>query len=312
MEEILSVKNVNKSFKDKQVLKDICFEVGKGEVFCMLGPNGAGKSTTINILSSALRADTGSVLYKQKPISSCIREYKQHLGIVPQDISLYEKLSSRQNLAFFGSLYGLRGSELLQAVEWALAFSGLEDRQTDKVEILSGGMKRRLNIACAIVHHPEILIMDEPTVGLDPQSRNHILESIHHLREQGMTILYTTHYMEEVEVISTRIIIIDYGKIIASGTKESLISGNLSSKNYTITFSDEADLPIEEFRDIEGVYSVSVQKDKMKIVSEKNAENLDQIITLLYRNKVSIQNIGSENANLETVFLSLTGRQLRD
>ena len=179
-------------------------DVFEGEILCILGPNGAGKSTTINMLITAMAADGGIILYNGDRMTQNSRAYKQCLGIVPQDLAIYEELSAERNILFFASLYGLKGIKLQKAVDMALDFAGLTERRHDKVKTFSGGMKRRLNIACAIAHKPKIIIMDEPTVGIDPQSRNHILNTIRQLRNEGATIIYTTHYMEEVEEISTR------------------------------------------------------------------------------------------------------------
>jgi ABC-2 type transport system ATP-binding protein len=223
MQIIIDVKDLKKSYRDKEVIHGINFSVNEGEILCFLGPNGAGKSTTINIITGALRCSGGSIQYKGESIYKNLLGYKSHLGIVPQDLALYEDLNAEKNVLFFASLYGLKGETLREGCRFALEFTGLSDRAKDKVSTFSGGMKRRLNIACAIAHRPELLIMDEPTVGIDPQSRNHILGGVKRLcAEQGMTILYTTHYMEEVEEISTRIIIMDLGVIIAEGTNESL------------------------------------------------------------------------------------------
>jgi ABC-2 type transport system ATP-binding protein len=312
METLMSVKKLEKSFKDKRVLKKISFDVNAGEVLCILGPNGAGKTTTINILTAALGSDGGEMTFKGKPVGRQMRAYKQSLGIVPQDVSLYEELSAEQNLRFFASLYGLHGPALKKAVDEALVFAGLEDRRRDKVKTFSGGMKRRLNIACAIAHRPELVIMDEPTVGIDPQSRNYILESIKKLRDEGMTVIYTTHYMEEVEVISSRIIIMDHGSIIAEGTKESLKAGIENEKKYTIEIEENGKITHDEFFAVEGVKAVRFDGSTIEITSLKGVENLDRIIALLSNRGERIKNITSENASLETVFLKLTGRRLRD
>lgn len=312
MENILTVKNLKKNFKSNNVLKGINFEVNKGEILCFLGPNGAGKSTTINIISAALKSDGGEVLYRNKKIGECLRLYKKHLGVVPQDIALYEELSAQRNIRFFASLYGLHGKELDKAVDNALEFAGLADRRNDKVKTFSGGMKRRLNIACAIAHTPELVIMDEPTVGIDPQSRNHILDSIKKLRDSGMTILYTTHYMEEVEEISTRIIIMDRGSIIAEGTNESLKEEFQNEKRYFIEVESANGLDANDFYSIEGVKNADIKENRIEIVSLKGIENLDRIITLLSDKNLKIRNVSSETASLETVFLKLTGRKLRD
>ena len=312
MENLISVKNLEKSFKENKVLKGISFDVNAGEILCILGPNGAGKTTTINILTAALGGDGGEITFKGVPIGRQLRKYKQSLGIVPQDISLYEELSAEQNLSFFASLYGLHGSALRDAVDKALVFAGLDDRRRDKVKTFSGGMKRRLNIACAIAHEPEVVIMDEPTVGIDPQSRNYILESIKKLRDKGVTVIYTTHYMEEVEVISSRIIIMDHGTIIAEGTKESLKAGIENEKRYTIDIEENGKIKRDEFFAIEGVKSVKIEDNSIEITSIRGIENLDRIIALLSNRGERIKNITSENASLEMVFLKLTGRKLRD
>lgn len=313
MDTLLSVKNLEKSFQKNKVLKGLSFQVYRGEILCILGPNGAGKSTTINILTAALRSDGGEIRFQGKPIGGRrLRAYKQSLGIVPQDIALYDELSAERNLRFFASLYGLHGEVLRKAVDSALVFAGLEDRRNDKVKTFSGGMKRRLNIACAIAHHPQLVIMDEPTVGIDPQSRNHILDSIKKLRDGGMTVIYTTHYMEEVEAISSRIIIMDHGSIIAEGTKESLKEDIENEKQYIIQVEGGCSIAKNEFFTIEGVKDVSIDKETIQVTSVKGVENLDRIIALLTGHGEKIKNITSESASLETVFLKLTGRRLRD
>lgn len=312
LENLLEVKNLTKSFQGNNVLKGISFEVRRGEVLCILGPNGAGKSTTINILTVALGSDGGEIVYKGKKIGRKLRAYKQSMGIVPQDIALYEELSAEQNLRFFASLYGLHGAVLNKAVDEALVFSGLEDRRKDKVKTFSGGMKRRLNIACAIAHHPELVIMDEPTVGIDPQSRNYILGSIQKLRDGGTTVIYTTHYMEEVEVISSRIIIMDHGAIIAEGTKESLKEDIENERRYAIEVEENGKIRDDDFYAVEGVKSVKIEGGSIEITSLKGVENLDRIIAVISNCGEKIRNITSEAASLETVFLKLTGRKLRD
>lgn len=312
MENLLEVQQLSKNFKENCVLDHISFHVGKGEILCLLGPNGAGKSTTINILLGLLRRDGGIISYNGKKIDRNPRAYKQKLGVVPQDLALYEELSAERNARFFTALYGLRGAKLDAAVEEALTFAGLADRRNDKVKTFSGGMKRRLNIACAIAHHPELVVMDEPTVGIDPQSRNHILTSIKKLQQNGMTVLYTTHYMEEVEEISSRIIIIDHGRIIAEGTKEKLKEDIQSEKRYHIELEEGCSVPAEGFYAVEGVREVKSADGHIDIVSVRGVENLDRIISLISDGGAHIRNISSEEASLETVFLKLTGRKLRD
>jgi len=312
MQTIMTVRDLKKSYRDKEVIHGIDFEVNEGEILCFLGPNGAGKSTTINIMIGALRCDSGSIQYKGEDIYQNLLDFKSHLGIVPQDLAIYENLSAEKNVLFFASLYGLRGEALKEACRFALEFTGLSDRAKDKAGTFSGGMKRRLNIACAIAHRPELLIMDEPTVGIDPQSRNHILEGVKQLREQGMTILYTTHYMEEVEEISTRIIIMDEGKIIAEGTNESLKADIQSERHYRITAEFEDTINADDLGVIEGVRDVEMRDGLMDITTDRRIENLDKIISVLMTGNVKISDISCQAASLETVFLKLTGRSLRD
>lgn len=222
MNSILSVKEVSKSFGDKKVVKNISFDIKAGEIVGFLGPNGAGKSTTINMISTILDIDKGRVLFNGKDINENEKEFKMTLGLVPQDIAVFSDLSAYNNVKFFGSLYGLRGAELKEKTKEALECVGLLDKKDDYPDSYSGGMKRRLNIACSIVHSPKLLIMDEPTVGIDPQSRNNILEVTKKLRDGGTAIIYTSHYMEEVESICSKIIIVDNGLVIEEGQKEDI------------------------------------------------------------------------------------------
>jgi ABC-2 type transport system ATP-binding protein len=222
MRNILEIKSIEKKFGDKEVVKGISFNIKEGEILGLLGPNGAGKSTTINIISTILDMDKGEVLFYGQDINNDLDKFKRALGLVPQDIAVFSDLSAYNNVKFFGSLYGLKGSELIGCVNSALESVGLLERKNEYPESFSGGMKRRLNIACSIVHKPKFLIMDEPTVGIDPQSRNKILEVTKAMRDEGATIIYTSHYMEEVETICTRLLIMDKGKIIQEGSKEEI------------------------------------------------------------------------------------------
>lgn len=312
MLEVISVKNLEKSYKAHKVIKGISFSVYVGEVLCFLGPNGAGKSTTINILTGALGYESGEITYRGRVVKNGDRAFKQQLGIVPQDIALYEDLSAVQNLRFFASLYGLKGQELAARTAEALEIAGLTERAGDKVHTFSGGMKRRLNIACAIAHQPEVLIMDEPTVGIDPQSRKHILNSVKRMRDQGMTIIYTTHYMEEVEEIATRIIIMDQGRIITTGTKEKLKEEVVNHKKFILEVDALDKVNPEEFYNVTGVKDALVKDGRLEITTLTGVENLDKLIAILVDNSVRINNLTCQVASLETVFLHLTGRNLRD
>ena len=222
MEKILEVRGLKKNFGEKQVVKGISFDIGYNEIIGFLGPNGAGKSTTINMITTIMNMDEGVVLFKNKDVKENEEQFKRELGLVPQDIAFFPDLSAYDNVKFFGSLYNLKGGKLKKNVEEALTQVGLFDRKKEYPDSFSGGMKRRLNIACSIVHQPKLLIMDEPTVGIDPQSRNNILEVTKKLRDEGTTIIYISHYMEEVDSICSRLIIIDEGKIIEQGDKEEL------------------------------------------------------------------------------------------
>jgi ABC-2 type transport system ATP-binding protein len=312
MNSIVAVNSLEKSFGEKKVVNEISFDIKKGEILCLLGPNGAGKSTTINILCGILGYDAGEMMYKGKGINLCLNNFKKHLGVVPQDLAIYEELSAEQNVKFFASLYGIRGKELDEKVNKALDFVGLLERRKDKAKTFSGGMKRRLNIACAIAHEPELLIMDEPTVGIDPQSRNHILSSIKKLSGHGMTILYTTHYMEEVEEISTRILIMDSGTVIAEGTKESLKEEIYDERQFILEIEEDRDMNLDEFYKIEGIKKVEKLEKQLTITTLKNIENLDKIIATVINSNSKILNLFCRTASLENVFLRLTGKSLRD
>lgn len=220
---MLKVENLYKNYGNIRAVDGISFEVKRGEVFGLLGPNGAGKSTTISIISTLVPPTKGEIIFEGESILKNPKNIRQKLGVVPQDIALYPTLSGYENLRFWGNLYGLKGQELKQRINETADIIGLHERLKDKVEKYSGGMKRRLNIGAALLHMPDLLIMDEPTVGIDPQSRSHILDTVLKLNDRGITIIYTTHYMEEAENLCSRICIMDEGKIIASGTQQELV-----------------------------------------------------------------------------------------
>ncbi|MCB2311099.1 ABC transporter ATP-binding protein [Clostridium tagluense] len=309
---IVKIEGLAKKFKDVIAVDNVSLSIEEGEIYGLLGPNGAGKSTIINILCGLLTMDKGKIEILGKGIESSSTYIKQNIGVVPQEIAIYEDLTAYENVKFFASLYGLKGSELKEKVEEALEFVGLLDKKKQYPKSFSGGMKRRLNIACSIAHRPKLIIMDEPTVGIDPQSRNHILQSVKKLNLLGCTIIYTTHYMEEVEAICGNIAIMDHGKVIAQGTVEELKS-IVTDVNYVeITVEDVEVLNIEQLKAIPGVVQIEVQDEKIKIESKKDVTNLDKIILYFTNNNISIKNIESKNPDLESVFLTLTGRKLRD
>ncbi|MBZ9625239.1 ABC transporter ATP-binding protein [Clostridium sp. FP2] len=309
---IVKIEGLTKKFKDVIAVDNVSLSIEEGEIYGLLGPNGAGKSTIINILCGLLTMDKGKIEILEKGIESSSTYIKQNIGVVPQEIAIYEDLTAYENVKFFASLYGLKGSELKEKVEEALEFVGLLDKKKQYPKSFSGGMKRRLNIACSIAHRPKLIIMDEPTVGIDPQSRNHILQSVKKLNLLGCTIIYTTHYMEEVEAICGNIAIMDHGKVIAQGTVEELKSIVTDVNHVEITVEDVEVLNIEQLKAIPGVVQIEVQDEKIKIESKKDVTNLDKIILYFTSNNISIKNIESKNPDLESVFLTLTGRKLRD
>ncbi|MFD3156233.1 ATP-binding cassette domain-containing protein [Haloimpatiens sp. FM7330] len=309
---LVEIKNLEKSFDSNRAVDNVNLVIQEGQVYGLLGPNGAGKSTTINMICGLLSADKGDIYILGKKISKKVKDVKENIGVVPQDIAIYEDLTAYENVAFFAGLYGLRGKKLKQKVNETLEFVGLKDKAKEYPSKFSGGMKRRLNIACAIVHEPKLIIMDEPTVGIDPQSRNHILESIKKLNERGCTIIYTSHYMEEVEHICTNIAIIDQGKIIAEGEKKKLIEENTDKNIIIITIEEGQTVDENELKSIEGVEEVEIQQNIIKITNSVLNNNLDKIITLFVERNIKIKNIENRHSDLETIFLNLTGKKLRD
>ncbi|GKX68137.1 ABC transporter ATP-binding protein [Inconstantimicrobium mannanitabidum] len=312
MSNVVTVKNLEKSYASKKAVNGINFVVNKGEVLGLLGPNGAGKSTTINILSTILSADGGEINILGHDLQKNARLIKQEIGIVPQDLAIYEEISAEKNVRFFASLYKFSGKQLEACVKEALELVGLYERKDDKPKTFSGGMKRRLNIACAIAHQPKLIIMDEPTVGIDPQSRNHILESIKILKKKGATIIYSTHYMEEVEAISDKIIIMNDGKIIANGTKEELKEKFDDEVEYSFHVDKINKLDDSMFNKVDGIKKVKVFDNVVEVTAEKSKDNLNGIISEIIAKGCMIQNMNAKEASLETVFLELTGRNLRD
>ncbi|KKB73905.1 MULTISPECIES: ATP-binding cassette domain-containing protein [Bacillus] len=309
---VLEINNLTKKFGDFVAVDNMSLSIEEGEIFGLLGANGAGKSTTINMISGLFRSNEGEVLILGKNIAAFRKHAKMNIGIVPQDLAIYEDLTAYENVKFFAGLYGLRGSLLQERVEEALQFVGLGDKHKSFPKNFSGGMKRRLNIACAIAHRPKLIIMDEPTVGIDPHSRNYILQSVKKLNDMGSTIIYTSHYMEEVEEICTRIAIVDHGKIIAEGTKEQLKAIITDTKDIWITVKSAENVDLGKLKEIRGVETVSLEENTMKINSDTGVSNLNQIIEYLLANGVEIRSLEEKAPNLETVFLTLTGRNLRD
>ncbi|MFC4075691.1 ABC transporter ATP-binding protein [Salinithrix halophila] len=306
MDEALDVKNLQKSYGENPALKGITFSVRPGVCFGLLGPNGAGKSTMMKVLTGIVDADGGSASILGKEMVRDRQAIREQVGYVPQSITLAEKLSAWDNLAFFGEMYRVKGKRLKQRIEEVLTQTGLLDRARDPVDTFSGGMKRRINIAAALLHRPKLLILDEPTVGIDPQSRNHIFEMIRSLKEEGVTIIYSTHYMEEVEALCDEIAIIDHGEIIAQGDWRELLGRHSQPAIYVEAegFSDSPPL--------EGEWK-SHRKGKGWIIeTDRPTVAMQQVLEIVARRKVKIDALEMMHPSLETVFLSLTGTQLRD
>ena len=311
---MLQAENIKKAYGKKTIVKGISFSLKKGESFGLLGPNGAGKSTTISMISGLVPHDCGNIPVGGYVIGKETAKAKQKIGIVPQEIALYPTLTAHENLMFWGKMYGLTHGEAKKRSAEVLEYVGLTERAKDKIETFSGGMKRRINIGAALMHKPELLIMDEPTVGIDPQSRNHILETVKQLNETGMTVIYTSHYMEEVEFLCDRIGIIDQGEMIAIGTKTDLCSrlGGDTIIQLTVSGIDEAFLLA--IRSLAHVNDVTVQESELKI--DISAAHHEKVVTSLLAeaaaHHINLLSLQVQEPNLERLFLNLTGRTLRD
>ena len=309
---IIEVKNITKRFNDKLVLDNVSYEVNEGEIFGFIGPNGAGKSTLINIMTTLLAPDSGSIKICGYDILKEPIKAKACIGYVPQDLALMEELNAYDNLEFFGSLYGLKGKVLKERIKESLKVTGLEETKKLKVKKFSGGMKRRLNIAVAIMHHPKVLILDEPTVGVDPQSRNHIFSFVKNIcKEWGTTVIYTSHYMEEIEELCKRVFIIDLGKEIAYGDREEIKSSVFSNNKVLIEAQDISSKTIIDLKAIDGVNNVTEKDNKLSLTISSNFK-LGNVLSLMENGGINIKKIRYEEAKLEDVFLSLTGKSLRD
>ena len=308
----IEVENLQKSFGDFQAVQGASFEASAGEVLSLLGPNGAGKSTTISMLAGLLAPTGGDACIMGHSVIREPEAAKKSLGVVPQDIALYPDLSARENLVFWGKMYGLRGAPLKTRVDEVLEVIGLTDRQKDHVGKCSGGMKRRVNIGAALLHKPDVIIMDEPTVGIDPQSRRHILDNVKELNQKGMTVLYTTHYMEEAAELSHHIAIMDKGKVIAHGTHDELIRMVGEQTRIDLTLNAEAGKVLEAWRETEGVARIDATDGKVTALVDDSNRVLPRLFDAASRANVRITSVDIQEPNLETVFLHLTGRALRE
>ena len=308
----IEVNNLHKAFGDRLAVQGINFSVEKGEIFSLLGPNGAGKTTTLSMLSCLLRPDQGDALVMSHSIRTDQLGVKSSLGVVPQEIALYEDMSARENLTFWGKMYGLRGPALRKRVDEVLEIIGLSDRAGEYIKKYSGGMKRRVNIGVALLHKPQVIYMDEPTVGIDPQSRRNILDSVVALKSQGMTVLYTTHYMEEAQELSDHIAIMDNGKMIASGTNSELVQIVGATDRISVTINTESARVIAAWKAVRGVKQVSGEAGTLTILADDSNRVLPRLFETAAANSVRITSVAIQEPNLEAVFLHLTGRALRD
>ncbi|MCT4688789.1 ABC transporter ATP-binding protein [Vallitalea sp.] len=310
--QLLNVSHLKKYFKDIKAVDDISFSIEKGEILGLLGPNGAGKSTTISMLSTLIKPDDGVITYKGKDIVKSPQAIQGSLGYVPQEIALYPNLTGRENLEFWGRAYGLKGKKLKKQIKKVSGIIGITDRLKDKVSQYSGGMQRRLNIGAALLHEPELIIMDEPTVGIDPQSRKHILDTVLELNKEGMTVIYTSHYMEEVEYICNKVCIMDNGRIIANGTKKDLVNLIDDKKRILIKVDNVNDTLLKDIGNIEEVTDVSSEENTVIVTVSNGKATFKRIIEVLNNTESGIRSIDINEPNLETVFLHLTGKALRD
>ena len=310
MMKMLEIKKLYKDYGNHVAVDGIDLKIEKGQIYGILGPNGAGKSTTIGMICGLIKKTSGEVIYEED--TNKIRKWKQNIGIVPQDFALYFDLTAEENISFFCSLYGFKGQDLKDRTAKTLDFVGLTDVKDKRTLEFSGGMKRRLNIGCAIAHSPKLIIMDEPTVGIDPQSRNHILESVKRLREEGATIIYTSHYMQEVDDICDRIAIIDNGHIIAEGTSEELKELVENKNTIILTVNKKVNGLEDKLKEITGVEKVIFSDNEYKISTLKSSNLIAKLVTAISENGGDIKNIVNQETSLETVFLALTGKNLRE
>ena len=308
---MIRVDNLRKTYGEHLAVDDITFQASEGEIFGLLGPNGAGKTTTISIIAGLLEATAGSVMVDGRPMSPTASGVKKVMGVVPQDIALYEDLSARENLAFWGGLYDLRGAHLKERVDVVLEWIGLADRSRDMVKTYSGGMKRRLNLGLALIHEPKLLLLDEPTVGVDPQARLSILDVIRAVAAQGTTILYTTHYMQEAEELCQRLAIMDHGRILAEGSVEELKRMVGEGEVVTVRGRFTADEMRNALAGHEHVRTVTLEDAHAMLAVSGDGGSARLLHDLLGRS-LEVEGINVRPPSLEQVFIKLTGRKLRD
>ena len=318
MAAIIEITQLTKQFNPPDgvmAVKGVNLEIMEGEIFSLLGPNGAGKTTVISMMSSLLTPTEGDVRIDGHSIRTETMAAKRAIGVVPQELAVYPTLSARQNLEFFGKMYGLAGQDLKKRVTEVLEFIGLTDRANDRVDEYSGGMKRRVNIGIGLLHRPKVVFLDEPTVAIDPQSRRNILDAVKQLNEQGMTVLYTTHYMEEAQELSDRVGIIDHGEIIALGTQDELTQMVGEQDTVSLTVPNVTSEIVEQLAAVNGVDTcllVDAEAGTLRIMAKDGRAVLPGLITVINNAGLRLQSLEVEEPTLEAVFLHLTGRALRD
>ncbi len=314
MKAILEVKQLVKKYGDFTAVDGISFDIMEGEIFSLLGPNGAGKTTTISMLSTLYIPTSGEAVIGGHSVTKEPMAVRNLIGVVPQDLALYEDLTARENLAFWGQMYGLSGKTLNARIEQVLEQIGLVDKAKDRVKTYSGGMKRRVNIGVGLLHKPKLLFMDEPTVGIDPQSRRLILDSVKELNKQGMTVLYTTHYMEEAEELSDRVGIMDNGKLIALGTQAELTKqvGEMETLILHVGENDDPERLAVALRSLKMVRKADVTDHTVSVIVPEAEQALAPAVTRANELGIKIHSVDMREPNLEAVFLHLTGKALRD
>lgn len=311
---MLSVTHLQKRFGDRTAVADVSFEIRPGETVGLLGPNGAGKTTTLAMISGLAQPDHGSVSFQGTPVHQDARQLKLHVGLVPQDLALYDELTAWANLELFGGLYGLSGRMLAQRATSALELVGLADRRNDRVKAYSGGMKRRLNIAGALLHDPDLILLDEPTVGVDPQSRNAIFENLEELKRRGKTLLYTTHYMEEAERLCDRVVIMDHGRVIADDTVPGLHRKLPAARAAVLSVEGAPLTPtlLATLGTLPGISAAVATEGGIRIDTDDFGAPLAAALAVLAAANLRVTSIQTGQARLEDVFIALTGRALRD
>lgn len=312
MKNIIEVKNLTKKYKELKAVDDLSFEVHEGEILGLLGPNGSGKSTTINCLLSLLNYSNGSIKIFGKEMKPDSYDLKSKIGVVFQEVSVFDELTVYENIDYFCGLYISDKETKKKYIEDAISLVGLEDFKKFYPKKLSGGLLRRLNIACGIAHKPKLIFFDEPTVAVDPQSRNNILDGIKKLRDDGATIVYTTHYMEEVEILCNRVIILDKGKILAAGTTDELKEIAKIEEKISIEVNDLETKYIDKIKELKNVDDVKYNGNILLITYKKGKNNLLEIMEYLKEDRIKYNKIFSERPTLNDVFLELTGKELRD